>query len=227
VTTGRKEIARKQGISNCEHVSPIEMEKIGGRNQSYGDTPGQLGAMEGGFEGVVSSPPYEGSIHDPATRSIEHKAELLEAAGIDAERWLGEARCTQIRSGDYGDSEGQVGSMHAETFWGAACTIVEQTYALLKPGAHAIFVVKRFVRDKEVVDFPGQWAQLCESVGFRLVHWHRAWLVEHNGVQLDMFGNEIEKTVARKSFFRRLYESKYPENSIDWEDVLCMVKPRA
>jgi hypothetical protein len=70
-----------------------------------------------------------------------------------------------------------------------------------------------------------QWADLCISCGFELVHWHRAWLVEDRGSQHTLFGEVEHKQVARKSFFRRLYESKYPENSIDWEDVLCMRLP--
>ena len=191
---------------------------VGGPNsvlnqpQCYGGAPGQLGAMEGGFDGAVSSPPYEGS-------------EVLGGSQIEGLQGAGWAGKRSDQRGEYGTTEGQLGQEQAETFWSAARVIVEQTYAPLRTGAHAFFVVKRFVRDKEIVDFPGQWQQLCEAVGFRLVHHHKAWLVEHNGTQLDMFGGKVEKTVKWCSFFRRLYETKYPENSIDWEDVLCMVKP--
>jgi hypothetical protein len=39
----RRKLARSMGISNAEHVSPIDMEKIGGRNQTYGATDGNIG----------------------------------------------------------------------------------------------------------------------------------------------------------------------------------------
>jgi hypothetical protein len=37
--------------------------------------------------------------------------------------------------------------------------------------------------------------------------------------------NDHVKTTARKSFFRRLYEKRYPENSIDFEEVVFARKP--
>lgn len=86
-------------------------------------------------------------------------------------------------------------------------------------GGHAVFVVKSFVRDKKIVDFPGQWAQLCEAVGFRLLHHHRASLVEHSGTQ-GGFDEDKEIRVERKSFFRRLAEAKGSPR-IDHESVLC------
>jgi hypothetical protein len=69
-----------------------------------------------------------------------------------------------------------------------------------------VWVVKAFVRKGKRVDFPGQWQQLCESVGFETVHIHRAWLVEDRGSQYDLFGKVQENKVERKSFFRRLHE---------------------
>ena len=85
-------------------------------------------------------------------------------------------------------------------------------------------MTKRFVRKGEIVDFPGQWRELCESVGFVTLHEHRAMLVEDRGTQIDLFGNHHTKTVERKSFFRRLAENKGSPR-IDWETVHCMVKP--
>lgn len=46
----RRELADEMGISNSEHVSPIDMEKIGKRSQE-------------GYAAVVSSPPYADSIN--------------------------------------------------------------------------------------------------------------------------------------------------------------------
>ena len=102
--------------------------------------------------------------------------------------------------------------------------ILEQVYAVLKPGGHAIFVTKDFVRAKARVPFSDQWQALCEAVGFRLVCAHRAMLVTDQGQQQDAFGQHKALRRERKSFFRRLAEAKGSPR-IDHEDVRCFVKP--
>ena len=94
---------------------------------------------------------------------------------------------------------------------------------ILAPGAVTIWVTKDFVRNKQRIPFSQQWAQLCEAAGFTLIEWHRASLVEDNGTQLGMFGEDRELRRERKSFFRRLAEKKGSPR-IDWEDVLCLRK---
>lgn len=125
---------------------------------------------------------------------------------------------------NYGATNGQLGTETGETFWSAAKTIMEQCHQVLAPSAVAVWVCKRFVRNKRIVEFSQQWAQLGEACGFETVEWIRAWLVEDRGAQFDLFGNLEKRTVERKSFFRRLYENKYPGNSIDWEDVVIQKK---
>jgi hypothetical protein len=117
-----------------------------------------------------------------------------------------------------------MGTSQGEDFWSAARLIVEQCYQVLKPGGMTAWVVKAFVRNKEIVDFPDQWRRLCEACGFETVEIVRAWVVEERGTQVDLWGNGHDLTVERKSFFRRLYEKKYPENRIDYEVVLFMRK---
>ncbi len=87
-----------------------------------------------------------------------------------------------------------------------------------RPGV-AIFVVKSFVRKGCIVDFPGDWRRLCESVGFRMVCEHHAMLVKKT-THAGLFGTITEKK-ERKSFFRRLAESK-GSPAIDYEVILCM-----
>ena len=74
------------------------------------------------------------------------------------------------------------------------------------------------------VDFPGQWRQLCEAVGFRCVHVHRAMLTEHYGTQRTTENSDEEQTIKRASFFRRLAEKK-GSPSIGWEEVQCNERP--
>lgn len=173
-------------------------------SHDYGSTPGQLGAMKAnGFDAAVSSPPFENNI---ASDSRVGNA----------------ANYTGHKAIEYAPTNGNLGN--SDDFWTAALAIVQQVYAVLAPGAHVIWVVKAFVKSKQRVDFPGQWKRLCHTVGFQTVHYHRAWLVEDRGAQYDLFGELHEKKVEHKSFFRRLAE-KNGSPTIDYEVVLCMVKP--
>lgn len=186
------------------------------RKQSagYGQSDGQLAAMpEGEIEAVVSSPPWE-ETSLTIDKKFMAKVEYDQRAGSRLQPGLGE----------YGSTEGQLGNSTGTTFWSAARQIVQQVYQVLKPGGYAIFVTKRFVRDKKIVEFSQQWCQLCESVGFELLHWHKAWLVESRGAQYTLGGGLEKRIVKRFSFFRRLHAQKYPHLEIQWEDILCFRK---
>jgi hypothetical protein len=124
---------------------------------------------------------------------------------------------------DYGETPGQVGAMQSDTFWSAALQIVRECHAILRPGGHAVWIVKAFVRDKTIVDFPGDWRKLCEHVGFETVTEIHAMLVKHQEYT-NLFGEETVEKKERKSFFRRLYERKHPGNEINYEVVLVMRK---
>ena len=187
----------------------------------YGETPGNLGRMAGeGFEAAVSSPPFESS--DLRKGGSDLLVQNAIRRGRDPNKPGTISNTTLL---PYGDHPANIGNDQGETFWAAARVIVEQTYSVLSPGGYAAWVTKRFVRNKQIVEFSEQWAQLCEAVGFERVEWIRAMLTEEHGHQLDIFGESHPKGIKRASFFRRLYEKKYPENAIDWEDVLIMRRP--
>lgn len=200
----------------------------------YGKSDGQLGAMrDKGFDLSVSSPPWEAGAEGVLRKHKFKRPEEFAAAMSAKDGKNGRhatspaARLAQMerdKNRTYGDSDGQLGQESGEDFWSAARRIVEQTYKVLAPGAHAIWVVKGFVRKGKYVDFPDQWRQLCEAVGFKTLHWHRAWLIEEGNIQASLLG-EPEKNhgVERKSFFRRLAEQKGSPR-IDYEVVLCQEK---
>lgn len=189
-------------------------------DNGYGDTPGNLGGMAGdGWDAAVSSPPFGGE--------AQHTGGPMPTKHYDGRKAPRVSSGMVTGAAPYGVSDGQLAREDGETFWSAARLICEQTYAVLRPGGYAVWVTKRFVRDKQIVEFSEQWAQLCEAVGFVRIEWIYAMLTEEHGHQLDLFGGSHPKGVKRASFFRRLYEKKYPENAIDWEDVIVMRKPEA
>jgi hypothetical protein len=213
-TTGGTNVTAADGP--LADPSLIARHAAGNAAAGYGVTPGQLDKMQlGDYMAAISSPPYEGSQGSPSLGSADKPDWGVAGGDIVARRGL---------SADYGITEGQIGQTSGDTFWTAAREIVEQVYQVLAPGGHAIWVVKGFVKNKAYVDFPGQWRELCEAVGFASVHEHRAMLVRHQGTSLTIDGGEVEHHVSSKSFFRRLAE-KNGAPPIDYETVLCMVKP--
>ncbi len=199
----------------------------------YGKSKDNLGNLKSGdVDCVISSPPWEnqegsmqskkfkaGSAKMLSDRNAEGKTKGHYATPAAIKRAMDKANRQ-----DYGNSEGQLGQEQGNTFWSAAHTILEQCYQILKPGGHAIWVVKSFVRNKKIVDFPGDWQRLCESVGFKTVCVHHAMLVKETTHQ-TLFGDTEVKRKERKSFFRRLAESKGSPR-IDFEVVLCMRKKK-
>ena len=210
-------------VDTQEGLKGIDREKLtpgsltaGSKSQEarYGETPGQLGKMKAGEVGaVVSSPPFMDQQDGGGICKTGTPAMQKTGGGPSG-------------TGGYRDQAATNGNLATEsgtTFWEAAFAIVSQCFAILRPGGHACWVVKNFVRDKQVVDFTGDWQRLCEACGFRLVCRHRAMLVKSQDVPTLFDGTET-KTTSRKSFFRRLAESKGSPR-IDWETVLCMEKP--
>ena len=176
-------------------------------------TPGNLGNLKPGeVEAIISSPPFEKQLH-------QTKGGML--APHQRKEYGRNESAASVQAREYGKSEGQLGNDKGETFWQAARQIVSECHKILKPGGHAIWVVKAFVRKGKIVDFPGDWRRLCEAQGFRTVCEHHAMLIKetrHNGLF-----EEIIETKERKSFFRRLAEKK-GSPKIDWEVVLCTDK---
>jgi hypothetical protein len=190
--------------------------------QGQGTTPGNLGNLRAdaaGFdaalaaEGCVSSPPFESSLLTTDTKFM---------AKVERDKRNGSR--LQPGPGEYGHSIGQLGGESGSDFWSAARVIVAQTFAALRPSGHAVWVVKDFIRAGVRVPFCDQWRMLCESVGFVTLHEHRALLVQRRGKQLAHDGNHKSLDIERKSFFRRLAESKGSPR-IDYEVVLCQHKP--
>jgi hypothetical protein len=165
----------------------------------------------GDFDAAVSSPPFE------ATLSGHGECPKFRPDGTP----FGQGKSIDLAT--YGATQGNIGNESSDTFWLSARAIVQQVYLALKPGRYAAFVVKSFVRNKAIVDFPAQWEQLCQSCGFVTAEIVRAWLVEDSGTQGGMFGDDKRMRKERKSFFRRLAENKGSPR-IDFETVLFMRK---
>jgi len=174
----------------------------------YGSADGQLAAMPTGdvADACISSPPWEESTPTRGDPNYAHKFHGDQSK--------------------YGDTTGNIGNATGDTFWQAARTITEQVYQVLKPGGVAIWVLKAFVRNKAIVDFPGQWQRMAESCGFETVEIIHAMLTEDRGAQYALDGELHEKTVKRVSFFRRLHEFQ-ASAKMHWEQHVTDRSARA
>jgi hypothetical protein len=202
---------------------PWGTRKGGDALTGYGDTAGQLGTMApGDVQAVVSSPPYEASLSHTGTINRALFADAHQRTHLEPHGQYSHAG--EKDAGKYGTDPKQLGNTHGDTFWSAARTILEQTYAVLKPGGYAIWIVKDYVREGKIVPFSHQWRALCEHVGFVTLHEHHALLVESHA-EMGLFGEPVTMyRVAKKGFFRRLHERKRPDLAIDYETIWCMRK---
>jgi DNA modification methylase len=180
---------------------------------TVGTSDGQLGAMREGSlaDVIVTSPPY-------AETRIGPRGDM---SPMVRDKFQG--RTIETVFTKYGVTDGQLGACHQETYWSEMAKVYAACYDVLPVGGHLILVLKSFVRRGAIVDLPMQTAQLLDHVGFTVLHYHRAMLSSPVG-QSRLFDDGEDRT-SRKSFFRRLHEKKHPDQSIDYEVVLCAVKP--
>lgn len=175
---------------------------------AYGVSDGQLGGMH-----VIGSPPFEKSQAGGglATPGVKHQD------GYELNRYSNGYQ-------NQGDAPGQLGNATGSTFWQAARDIVEQCYQLLPSGGVAVWVTGDFVRNKQRVHFGRQWLALCQEVGFVPVEHIVAWKREPGPIQAGIF-EDVDMTIDRVSFFRRLANQNNPEAAILNEDVWIVRKP--
>lgn len=213
-------------VSGGHHPDQTGTWNTNGRGQGgspqvagYGRSEGQLGQMEAGpVDAVISSPPFP----QPYTGGGGINKRGYNPEGGEGTDKVGE-RTYQAQGGERQTENIEL--LEGETFWSAAKQVVEECHALLKPGGMAVWVVKAYVKNKRIVDFPGDWRKLCEHIGFETEKVVHAMLVEEH-VAGHLFDGEVVKRHERKSFFRRLAEKK-GSPAIDYEVVLFTRKSEA
>jgi tRNA1(Val) A37 N6-methylase TrmN6 len=161
----------------------------------YGVTAGQLGAMPAGDISSVITSPPYSD-----TMTAPQQRELTNSANTTS---------SNETPNDY---------------WHSVFRIYQECFKVLKPGGVICVVIKSFVRAGKIVPLPEQTWELLQHVGFEPIERVRAMLVREDS-HPGLFDGPVVKKTSRKSFFRRLYESKYPGNEINFEEVLFLKKP--
>lgn len=189
------QMSRAHGGADTPH--PDGAVRMGcGIKDRYGDTSGQIGSLRtGSIDGVVTSPPYGGN------RSIEKNAGTIDFAK------------------NYETYRANGGGSTFESYWQAMAQVYRECFDALRPGGVMAVVMKDYVKDKRVVPLCGDTLTLLERLGFVPILRARAHLVKRRS-ELTFAGEKTTIT-ERKSFFRRLAESKGSPR-IDWEEVLVV-----
>lgn len=177
-----------------------------------------------GLDAVVTSPPYGGN------RSIEKNSGTIDfAKNYETYRASGGGStfesyvATQQRhTGGYGETQGQIGECDVETYWQAMAQVYRECFDALRPGGVMAVVMKDYVKDKRRVPLCDDTLKLLVCLGFEPVLRARAHLVKERSE--NTFAGVVTTRTERKSFFRRLAESKGSPR-IDWEEVICVRRP--
>lgn len=181
-------------------------------SDGYPSSPGQIGKLKGGeLAGVVSSPPYAESL---SARNNERKTDQ----GCNRPEYYSETPDKQIGCLWSGNGRRRGYPDTGETYWQAVRDVYAACWRAIKPGGVMVLVTKAYVKNRKIVPLSDDTVTLCESLGFRLIERIQAMLVSETR-HPDLFNGEDVKTKSRKSFFRRLAESK-GSPAIDHEDVL-------
>lgn len=170
----------------------------------------------------VTSPPHGDTKPEQSSKGINIEKQWntyrSQGGGMSLEKF----REQQGRYLDgYGHHPGQIGQTSFDTYWQAVRDVYASCYQILKPQGVLICVVKSYIKKGRRVPLPMQTLKLLIHLGFEPLERIKAMLVKET-VSNGLFG-EIRKVKARKSFFRRLAESK-GSPKIDWEEIIIARK---
>lgn len=202
--------ARKPGQQSGREASSASQTA----DQRYGQTEGQIAQLKpGDVDGVVSSPPFSAPGMQPCigqgVRNDLAKLGKSPETNTPIQRASGNIEC-----------------LAPESYWQAMLQVYASTFAALKPGGYALWVLKDYCAKGRRVRLCDDTLRLLVHVGFEPVERIRAMLVEERR-EAGLFGEHVDRT-ERKSFFRRLHERKLSpddDRRIDWEEVLIVRKP--
>lgn len=210
---GRKKGASQEGMDHSQ--------------ERYGDTPGQIArAAKGPVDALITSPPYADSINSK-TCGIDFAKAKKDYPGRVNSPDRNAKHLEGAKNMIYGDNPGQIGREAGETYWQAVAKVYHACFLSLKPGGVIALVVKDFVKDGKRMRLCDDTMRLLVWLGFEEVERIHAMLTESQ-VHADLFDGERTQKTERKSFFRRLHESKLAADDprrIDFEEVLLCRKP--
>jgi len=218
-----------KGIAVNGHTDDPALADRQYKPENHGTAPAQIGNLRdprGDIDAVLTSPPWEiGGCVPVLGKDVEKAARLRYESQLRARA---EGRFTNgltyevilrqmqeaSRNETYGHAPGQIGRERGETYCSAMLQVYRGMWQVLRESAVVALVTKNPVKDGELRRLDLDTIRLMEAAGFRLLEHHHAMLAEE---KFPLFPGTAKR--ERKSFFKRLYESRGGIR-VDWEDVL-------
>lgn len=178
---------------------------------------------EGDFatvRGCITSPPYADARigHASGMDNVGHRKNYGDAdtqiGGLETGEFPSFSRASAKKIGR------AVTETDAKTYWGAMARVYWELYQILPRGGVAAVVVKDYVRNKSIVPLCAQTAELLEGLGFQIIEYTKALLVEKQIAPTLFDVPDVIAQRAAKSHWRRWNEKLYPHTAIDFEAVI-------
>ena len=176
----------------------------GSYSQDINRNPSNIGNLKyGSIDKIISSPPYEGSGSDQSTSEVYTK--WCKQHGRNPNSASAKAKY----KGGYAPTKDNIGNLKSDNYLEAMLQVYRQCHRVLKEKGLMVLVVKNFIRNKKIVRLDLDTIKLCEAAGFTLKE-------------------RLKRKLTQKSFWRILYERKYPSvPKIEYEDVLVFKRADA
>jgi hypothetical protein len=179
-------------------------------DQRYGTATGQISQLKGG------SPPFEDCF-----AGGEKVAGKFSKRPDGSAFGAGKSSLVEPNSTRRNTTDGE-----PEDYWRAVDKVYRACFRCIRPGGVLVIVVKDYCAKGKRVRLCDDTLRLLKHIGFVPLERIHAMLVTET-VEAGLFGEERTKR-QRKSFFRRLYEAKLPEEDerrIDHEEVIVCRRP--
>jgi len=153
------------------------------------------------FRAIVTSPPY-----GDVVLGGNHERETAESTRIKR-RTGGGSLGVSMRHFGYGLTEGNLSSLKIDEQMKHAKIVYSECVKCLSSDGVMVVVVKNYVRDNKIVDIVSMTKDVLSSCGLSKICSISAMLNKVTR-QPGLFGEEVVEVKERKSFFKRLHESK-------------------
>ena len=188
-------------MQDVKWIQKNQPRRYRGTHNSKKQNPSNIGNLPyGSISTILTSPPYSG-ILTVGGDWVDRK-KLKETLLTGKKQDIGTK--TNIRYNMNNPSN--IGNLKSSNYLAEMLKIYQQCHKVLRDGGLLILVVKSFIRNKKIVDLAADTIKLCEQCGFVLKE-------------------RLARKLTQKSFWRILYERKYPTVArIDSEDILIFTK---
>lgn len=164
-------------------------------------------------DAIITSPPYADSVRGVGQGT---------GARFDHATHNAETAVNNSSFNGYGDEAGQIGKLKGKEYLKAVDQIYQQCYQALPPGRPLVVVIKSVIRNKKIIDLPGQTINLLLSIGFEVPEMAKAMVMDQEYQPALIEGVQYRPKTHETIWRRTSRKNGLP---IDYEAVIFAVRP--